>query len=159
MRERTVVYKDDDYDVEIVVRQAALSAGFRRTALQSREMARLKEKDKVEGAEGYLVQWAAFRTLPDCLCASVEVRNLDKEKTQLSSEMDLDQFLSLPEALVIVWEQAVYECNPHWMPIPKEEEKSGEVPEPDDSSTSTSGSSSGSKTSSPKTSQNGTSTT
>ena len=159
MRTRTVVYKDDSYDVEIDVRQAALGGGFRRTALRSRELAQSKKRDAPEGPEGYLAQWVAFRTLPDCLGATAEIRNLDKEKEQLSSEMNLEEFLALPEALVIVWEQAVYECNPHWMPLPKEEEESGEAPEPDDNSTLTKDSSSGSKTKNPKTNQNGTSTT
>ena len=159
MRQHTVVYKDDDYDVEIEVRQTSLSGSYRRVALQSRELAQSKERGNAKGPEDYFTQWVGWRTLPSCLGATVEIRNLDKAKTQLPSEMNLDEFLALPEALVIVWERAVYECNPHWMPVSEEEEESGEAPEPDDNLTSTEGSSSGSKTKSPKKSQNGTSTT
>ena len=154
MRTRTVVYKDDDYDVELEVCQVSLVQGFRRIALHSRELARLKER----GQEADLmVQWVAIRSLPDCL-ACTNIKNLSKDKKQLPTELSLDEFLALPEALVIVWEQAVYECNPHWLPQRKEPEQ-GEAQEPADSSNSTSGSSSGSSEKNQKKSQNGTSTT
>ena len=155
---RTLVYKDDDYDVEIVVRQASYGGGFRRYAILSREQARLKEREEKGDSSDWITQWAALRTLPACVCATAEIRNLDKEKKQLVSEMDLDELLALPEALVIEWEKAIFACNPHWMPTPKEDEP-GEAQEPDDSSTSIKESSSGSKTKKQKTSQNGTSTT
>jgi len=188
MKEQIVVYKDDDYDVEIAVRQVSYGEGTRRYALISREQARLKEREKKGDVADWGIQWAALRLLPACTCATVEIHNLPRERIktlevaldkatddeaiekihakieklkgmkELQQEMDLDEFLALPEALVIHWEQAVYGCNPHWLPVPKED-KSGEAQEPSDNSTSTKGSSSGSKTKKQKTSQNGTSTT
>jgi len=153
MRERKIVYKDDDYDVEIVVRQATLEAGFSRYALQSRERARLKAKD---ADDSFMVQWAAIRTLPDCVSGTVEITN--KGTKELSTEMDLEGFMLLPEALVVLWEHAIYECNPHWLPQPKDDEQ-GEASEPSDNSSLTEDLSLGSNEKSPKTNQNGTSPT
>ena len=158
MRERTLVYKDDDYDVEIVVRQASYGDGFRRYAIISREQARWKEQEE-GGLADWNRHWAAFRVLPAFTCATVKIKNLDPEKQQLVSEMDLDVLLDLPEALVILWEKAVFECNPHWVPTPAVEDESGEAQEPGESSASTDDLSPGSKTKNQKTSPNGTSTT
>ena len=156
MRTRTVAYKDDGYDVELVVRQMSLGGGFRRLALRSREAARFKERFKEPGedAANYLqLHWVAHFMLPACLGAT-EIKNLDADKIQVLDEMDLDDFLALPEAMVILWENAVYECNPHWMPRMKEDEQ-GEAREPGDDSSSTESSSPGSSTKSPKMSLTG----
>jgi hypothetical protein len=155
MRERTVIYKDDSYDVEIVVRQATLGASFKRIKLRSREQAQMKAKD-AEVSSDPLMLWTAFRALPDCLGATVEIRNLDKEKQQLSTELSFDEFLELPEALIMLWQESTYEVNPHWLPSPREEDESGEAEGPSDNSASTESSSPGSKPESQKTSQNGT---
>jgi len=158
MRERTVVYKDDDYDVEIVVRQASVEDSFRRMSLHSREKARLTGR---EGEEFYLpLRWTALRTYPELVSCTAEIKNLDADKKQLSSDLSLDDFLQLPEALVFTWEGATYECNPHLMPQRvQEEDKSGEAEGPGDNSNSTKDSSPGSKTESQKKNPTGTSTT
>jgi hypothetical protein len=155
MRERTVIYKDDSYDVEIVVRQATLRQSFVRTKMYSREKAQMKARD-AEVQSDPLMMWTAFRALPDCLGATVEIRNLDKEKQQLSTELSFDEFLELPDALIIMWQEAAYECNPHWVGKTEKEDESGEAEGPSDNSASTESSSPGSKPESQKTSQNGT---
>lgn len=154
MREHVITYKDDDYDVEIVVRQATLKDSFKRVKLRSREEAQMKARD-AEVQSNPLMMWTAFRALPDCLGATIKIRNLDESKTQLSDEITFAEFLELPEAMIILWQEATYECNPQWLPRPKEE-KQGEAKEPGDNSNSTENSSPGSKEESPKKSPNGT---
>ena len=115
----------------------------------------MKSRD-AEISSDPLMMWTAFRALPDCLGATVEIRNLDESKQSLSAELSFDEFLDLPEALIQMWQEATYAVNPHWLPRLREEDESGEAPEPGDNSTSTETSSPGSIKENQKTTPNGT---
>jgi len=132
MRQSTVEYVNDDYDVELVVREATTADAFRKGAL-ARKFAtelgiNLGEAGGVKGIELMRVH-VATRFLPECISATVEVKNRDKEKTQLKLDLTVDDFLALPEALVMLWQEAMYALNPHW--FPKRADESGEAKQPE----------------------------
>lgn len=133
MRESKVEYSDDSYDVTITVRQASLSDAFKKYALAAKQEAEIQRRDDEGDPVDFRVRWAARRTLPDLYGATVEIINAKGAKLKLPEEMGIDDFMQLPEALIILWERATYGVNPHWMPRRKDDE-SGEESEPDKNS-------------------------
>jgi len=134
-RESVVEYRDDDYNIEITVVQASLERGFTRASLSQRMDAQLRARKIEEGAEiGNELQYrfVAIRTYPEVMAATKQIKNVPdasgKSTSQLSLPMSFEDFIALPEALVMLWEQAVYAMNPHWVPKrPKEEAEGGEA--------------------------------
>lgn len=100
MRQEVVDYKDDTYDVLITVRAARVIDGIRRTCIMAEQIG--------EPVEAYLY--------PTCICSVDSIENRDPGKKQLSQYLTAEEFLELPEALVILWEEAAYRANPHWEP-------------------------------------------
>ena len=136
MKQGLVEYKDDDYHVKITVVQCSLAQGFRRNAAHAINAAKMKVRETEGKIPGFQERYVAFRTHPELVGATTEVQNLEDAKVQLPAEPTLEEFLELPEALILVWERVVYQMNPHWVPeMPKEkggkEEAKGEVKEPD----------------------------
>ena len=139
MKQGLVEYKDDDYHVKITVVQCSLAQGFRRNAAHAINAAKMKVRETEGKAPGFQERYVAFRTHPELVGATTEVQNLEDTKVQLPVEPTLEEFLELPEALILAWERVVYTLNPHWIPeMPKvpekkeegKEEAKGEVPEP-----------------------------
>ena len=128
MKESIVQYSDDNYDVTITVRQASLAAAFKSYALRAKGEAEILKREK-GGMIDIYVRHTARRTFPELYGATVEIINGEDANLKLPDEMGLDEFLQLPEALIILWERATYETNPQWMPQRKADE-SGEVSEP-----------------------------
>lgn len=133
MRESKVEYSDDSYDVVITVRQTSLAASFKRQALYVKQAAEILKKEKEGGTVSIYERYAALRTLPELYGATVEIVNAKDAKLKLPEEMGLDDFVQLPEALIILWERATYEVNPQWMTRQVDDE-SGEESEPDKNS-------------------------
>ncbi len=117
MREATVEYHDDDYNVQLVVVQCSLERGFRRSALQAENAVFLKKRESEGGAIEFQERYVAFHTHPECIAATKEIHNLDGAAMQFpDTTITLEDFLKLPEALIVLWEKAVYALNPHWVP-------------------------------------------
>lgn len=143
MRKNLVRYQDDDYNVELEVGQATIAMGLARSDLWFETRA-LVGKDK-----SLVMRVGILQTFPACMAATISVTNLPKLDAEgevvrdesgeevlypqlLSmSSFTLDAFLALPEALGVIWKDAVFALNPHWLPVlPEEEEEAGEVEEP-----------------------------
>lgn len=85
-------------DVRITVRAARVIDGIRRTRI-------ITEQDS-----DIRFTYAA------CVCSVAEVENLDPD-------ISIDDFLELPDELVLLWEDAAYRANPHWLPQPVQDKK------------------------------------
>ena len=143
MRKSLVKYQDDDYNVEIEVGQANIAMGLERSELwYDSRTGELTERP-------LLTRVAILQTYPSCIAATLSVKNLpklDEEGSplldedgkeipypeQLSmDELSLEAYLALPEALGAIWKDAVFDLNPHWLPVmPEEEGEEGEAEEP-----------------------------
>ncbi len=146
MATREVRYRDEEYNVIIHLRQARVVEGMKRTQIiqDNLELATIEAKAKGEDLPEPTVQNLAIRvirffTYPACLAATASIENPksytdadDKSHPfvgkKLVPEVTLEEFMELPEAMVLMWEEAAYELNPHWVPQlrpvePKEEEK------------------------------------
>ena len=130
MRERTVVYQDDDYDVTITVRQASYSIGLKRSVMMAKQWKMVRTME--EGAVNPAIVWAILRTYPAVVNATVSIENGEDAKTKLELPTSYEELVELPEVLVAMWENAIYEANPAWVPKMKaEEDAEGEAKEPD----------------------------
>jgi hypothetical protein len=99
-------------DVSIIVSEATALIGMKRSRM------------KVE-ASGTIdndtdISILRIITYPDLLAATVEIKGMNKPT--------FEEFLDLPDTLVMKWEQAVYRLNPHWLPGSQEQqEKKAEI--------------------------------
>lgn len=145
MEQATVEYHDGDYNVTIVVQQATVRMGWHRATLIAQYEGQLKQLPADEQAD-LATRYTVYRTLPELMAATLRIKN-GKDSKRLDKNISLKEWFELPEALVMVWEQAVYKINPHWVVKPVEtkegEESPGEAPKPEDNLTSTNGSSPG----------------
>ena len=87
--------------VTVIVGQATVRIGMARTRIRTRA---LEQKGLTEDE-----QILAMFTYPDILAGTLSVVGMDWPPT-------FEQFLELPEWLIVPWENAVYELNPHWLP-------------------------------------------
>ncbi|MBN1261088.1 MAG: hypothetical protein JXB35_10445 [Anaerolineae bacterium] len=114
MGTRVVEYQDSKLKVRLVVQEANALIGMRRALLRGGAEGYLKiQEAQIEGERPKSVKLAALRLVarmqyPDLLAATVEAEGVDPE-------MEIESFLDLPDRLVIAWENAVYELNPHWL--------------------------------------------
>ena len=97
----------------IVVAAATVRMGIARTLMQ-----RAGRRSEDEPGVGLLRQF----TWPDLVVASIKGEIEVEGEVKLVSDLTFEEWLELPEALVISWEKLVYELNPHWLPA-----KSGKV--------------------------------
>lgn len=132
---REVRYRDEEYNVLIHLRQARVIEGMKRGQIIQERLGAETVKTVAEG-EGAPVptldtltsRLVSFYTYPACIAATTSVDNLksytgaDGKKhpftdgKELAADIPFDEFLELPEALVVLWEEAALELNPHWMP-------------------------------------------
>lgn len=130
MKSVTVVYKDDNYDVGITVRQATVLDGMRRAILEieaATESLNLVE----ERYAGYL-RFMTSEVYPSCMASIEEIENGEDAKKKLSKDMSFSEFADLPDALFQQWQKVVYELNPHWV-YRRPETPEGEEKEPTNS--------------------------
>jgi len=145
MPTREVTYRDEEngLDVRIVVRTATAMDGMVRALLQNRaeeyiqSLTTLDGVPRIEGADDEATDDAPAEVAPvsvrivaarmmarflysDLLAVVVEAEGID-------TEMDVETFMLLPEQLTDVWQNVVYELNPHWYPFVRPEE-----PKPED---------------------------
>ena len=142
MEQATVEYQDSEYNVTILVQQATVRMGWQRATLTAHFEGQLKQLPATEQGD-LATRYIVFRTIPELLAATVHIKNSKGAKKKLDKGLSLQEWLDLPEALVLNWERAVYKLNPHWVIKPPEEEKQGEAPKPGDNSNSTKDSSPG----------------
>lgn len=150
MATREVRYRDEEYNVIIHLRQARVVEGMKRTQIIQDNLERAVLEAKARGedppeptVENLALRVLRFYTYPACIAAVTSIENPksytgadDKSHPfvngkELMPEMTLEEFFELPEAMVLIWEEAAYELNPHWVPQfrpvePKEEEKPAE---------------------------------
>ena len=143
MRKNLVKYQDDEYNVEIEVGQATIQMGLARSDLW------FDARSSNVAGRSLLSRIGILQTYPACVAATLSVNNLPKlneegepELTeaggyllypkQLSmADLTLEAYLALPESLGVLWQDAVFNLNPHWLPkLPEEEGAEGEVEEP-----------------------------
>ena len=87
---------------EILVKEATVIAGMRRSRMRrDGTMAGEMDNDK---------RILLIITYPDLVCVS------EGKKGFAHWPPSFEEFIELPEALVIEWEQIAYELNPHWQP-------------------------------------------
>lgn len=138
MPTKTLTYQDNGLNVRLTLGSATTLSGVKRALLQGRALAYL---DNNQGNQEHALEAAALRVVaqylyPDMLAAVVEAEGLNPE-------MDVVEFLTLPQELTDAWQNLVYSLNPHWYPFKKEETPDAEAEKKDDSPTSN-GSDSGS---------------
>lgn len=108
-----IQYRDSFYDVTLVVKQGNLADGMRHAALQGESM-RAGEAVKLD-LPGSLGDLIAIHIRPSCLASLHSVENRGERK--VTKEPTLDEFMEYPDALVDLWQTAVWELNPHWSPF------------------------------------------
>ena len=112
-----VRYKDESYDVTLIVGTATFADGLKRAALQGAYTVRIKEDEpfikSLNGMEGL----ALYHVYPSCMAAPTKIEN--RGEKILSIPLGEGEMLNLPEPLVNMWAEAVWEANPHWSPFGK----------------------------------------
>jgi len=132
VRESKVEYSDDDYDVVITVRQSSMASSIKRQVLHGKQAALIAQREKEGEPVSIIYRYYALQMLPQLYGSTVEIVNAKDAKLKLPDEMDIDEFMELPEALVVLWEEAALGVNPHW--LPQRDDESGEESEPDKNS-------------------------
>jgi hypothetical protein len=104
MHEKTVSYDLDGQTVTITVTRATAYTGVKRSMLSYDGM---KNSPKTDDDAMRVLRTLTY---PD-LVAPV------KEAIGIPWPISFDEFIALPDDLVVLWESAVYEVNPHWSPM------------------------------------------
>ena len=123
LSKRTMSYKDEEFEGEVVVGRANVSRGYLRSRLTD-EGLRAPEKP---GDDPLLriAKWTQYPAIRagtrsgNLLFFSVkevdgeEQRNLTR-KVQ-ADELTFEDYQEIPETFMIEWLDAVFEFNPHWL--------------------------------------------
>ena len=130
MKTRTVEYKDDEYDVKIVVQKANALTAMKKSIITRNNLQWLRKyyagddgDDADEeslsatlpspgGLDDEARRYVLQRVMPDLLSVVKECQGLDLD------EIKPEQFFDLPDALTDAWEIAVYTLNRHWLGLP-----------------------------------------
>jgi len=182
MKTKVFLYEDNDYDVSITVTAATVLVGSRRASIIGQQHTALAmllwgKKTDTDGKlvdeyigndENFSKYLIRTNTYPACIAGTVKIENLfgdaeeyvagrgEQAPLQLSLDITPEDFMELPEELVVTWLEAIYELNPHWAPTPApgtapaEQIEAGEENEPAEEISSINESSPGSE---PKTVQ------
>lgn len=146
MQTKEVHYTDDTYDVVVVVTQATVREGVKFSALSTQEQAVLEPlRSEVPSLEEIYEHYVRLRDFPAVVAATVSITNKDPKKRELKLPSTGEEFMALPQALVLLWTEAVWSLNPQWLPDLRVADDQGKGNEPRANSSSTSGSSRGSK--------------
>ena len=128
MKKTVVTYKDDEYDVELTVRQATVMDGMDRSAKMALIHAQPFDAEGATATARFR-RYMLMQTYAACLSVT-EIVNHGTKK--LKPDISPEDFLELPDSLVLVWDRAVFELNSHWVIRVKEEDEKtlGEAPAP-----------------------------
>jgi hypothetical protein len=130
--QRELTYEGGGLNVKIVVGAATVLAGMKRALLQGRAQAYNDQQAGEEGLEATARVLLARFLYPDLLAGLVSAEGLNPE-------MDVAEFMALPEAFTDAWQNLTYELNPHWYPFERdtaEAEKNAAPPRSDSASDS-----------------------
>lgn len=136
MRTRELAYEDESRTVRLIIGEATALAGMKRALLTGRAQSYLDSltgampnAEAEEEVEENVEDGVAFDSIaiaactllvrylyPDLLAAVVEAEGLDVD-------MDVEAFLSLPQALTDAWQNLVYELCPAWYPFHRKDKK------------------------------------
>lgn len=130
MKSAIVVYKDDDYDVEITIRQATVLDGMKRAILEME--ASMEPLDLVEEKYAGYLRFMTSEAYPCCMASVEKFENGEDATKKLSKDMSFEDFANLPDALFQRWQKVAYELNAHWV-YKSSGSKEGEESEPTDS--------------------------
>ncbi len=112
-------YQDDELNVRIEIREARVIDGYKRQVMLSNLVGSsppISSDTPVTDVATYILK--AF-TYPNVISATTRIVNLKGAKKRLPEspeKLTFEALLELPEKLVRIWEDAVIELNPHWMP-------------------------------------------
>jgi len=110
MKEAKIKYQDQDYHLEIVVGEARVIDGYKRQIMLA---------NTAENSPPPIVYILKAFTYPNIVAGTRSVTNLDDAGSKLPEDIDdltFEELLELPERLIRIWEDAILELNPHWMP-------------------------------------------
>jgi len=135
MTTKVIQFKDDEYDVTLTVRSATVLDGMTRSVLIAQIFAQPFDASKAE-IKARLRRVLLIHTHPACI-AVTDFENREAKKV-LDATLTSEDFLGLPEVLVLEWEHVVFELNPHWeAERSSKKETKGEAAEPNDKKIST----------------------
>jgi hypothetical protein len=106
-----IVYKDQYYDVTLTVKQGTFADGIRRAALQGESLLAGPIEGMLENLSVLITQWIR----PSCLAGLASVEN--RGEHEIKPEPTLEEFMEYPDALIELWQNTVWELNPHWSPF------------------------------------------
>ena len=108
-----IEYKDLYYDVTITVKQGTFADGMKKAGLQGEALLAGAGADLGFGENlGLLI---AYHVRPSCLAALVNVEN--RGELSVKPDPTIEEFMEYPDALITMWQEAVWELNPHWSPF------------------------------------------
>lgn len=135
MKTKTLSFKDDQVDIDLVITEATAVTSMKRAILAGRAQAYVEQMETriaEEGADavGGLVTAEAQSLLarilyPDLLAAVTEASGLDPD-------LPVADFMSLPQKLTDAWQNLVYELNPHWYSFRRQADESEEEQKKDE---------------------------
>lgn len=131
MKEETIEYKNDKLNVVLTVRQATVMDGMNRSVLLAKMYGDTPDIDSLSDVER-LRRMLLVRTYPACLAVTSVI---NRGEDAILMDMTPEQFLTLPDALVMQWEDAVFRLNPHWVirrRTSQEDDEEGEAKEPNE---------------------------
>ncbi len=107
MKTKEITFENDEETWRVVVSEATALIGIKRTRMRV-------DGSREEDPDRRLLRMFSWA---DTQAATVETEGLP-------SPLTFEYFCLLPDLFVSVWESAVYDLNPHWVPKPDEEEES-----------------------------------
>lgn len=116
-RVRVVEYAEEGFAARLIVAAATVRMGIERTLMQHGAR-QLGQDDPPQVSLLRRITW------PDLVAATVEGQINGRPVWDLT----FDEWLDFPEPLVIAWERAVYELNPHWLPPADDQDGEGKAP-------------------------------
>lgn len=130
MKEETIEYKDGALNIVLTVRQATVLDGMTRSVRVAQMYAKPLEGEDVSDVER-MQRLMLIQAYPACLTVTSVV---NRGEDAISMDMTPEEFLALPDILVIQWEEVVFRLNPHWVVKRRSqaEEDLGEVSEPNE---------------------------
>lgn len=117
LKTREVVWENDRVIVTLVVKEASTYVGIRRARLMSDVQNLASWKDEKMSIEERVVRQITYTA---CAAALVSANVAPKDgitlddSEKITTEISVEEFLNLPESLVVRWNDAVLAVNPHW---------------------------------------------
>jgi hypothetical protein len=118
MHSKTIAFDDGEARAALTVRASTMLIETKHTYLSQSAM-QVAVDDPVQGI-------LRRYTMPDYLACTEGTLTVDGTEYQVESAktpLPFDVFFNLPVALASQWGEAVYELNPHWLPVEQVEAK------------------------------------